>query len=267
MKKLLVLIIALITVQGAFAQEDQILTDEEILNLYEDLRVADVSDGMDFVGLWNIGLLDQSITPLWKDVETMDHVFRGIAVTARYIPTNKSVQDAPKDYEEFRAWEGNWYNNLSSEPFVEFIKDGTVVVLDVQGDGDTGSVGSFNSLDWYSRGAVGIVSNGGIRDTDEIILQRIPTYYDEDNRGRGIRPGRNEIESVNKVVTVGGVQINPGDVIVADGDGVIVVPRKHAYEVAKFAYRILEGDKEGRRSLYEKSGRDLDETVKSDKEN
>lgn len=265
MKKLIILIAALFVFQGVFAQQE--LTDEEILTLYENLRVADVSDGMDFVGLWNTGLLDQSITPLWKDVQTMDHVFRGIAVTARYIPTNKSVQDAPKTYQEYREWEGNWYNNLSSEPFVEFIKDGTVVVLDVQGDGDTGSVGSFNSLDWYSRGAVGIVSNGGIRDTDEIVLQRIPTYYDEENRGRGIRPGRNEIESVNKVISVGGVQINPGDVIVADGDGVIVVPRKHAYAVAEFAYKILEGDKEGRRSLYEKLGRELDETVKSDSEN
>lgn len=259
-KIVLIGLIALLSANMGYAQEE--LTDEEILKLYADLRVADVSDGMDFVGLWNTGLVDQSITPLWKDVETMDHVIRGIAVTARYVPTNKSVSDAPKTYEEFRAWEGNWYNNLSSEPFVEFINDGTVVVLDVQGDGDTGSVGSFNSLDWFSRGAVGIVSNGGIRDTDEIILQRIPTYYDEANRGRGIRPGRNEIESVNKTISLGGVQINPGDVIVADGDGVIVVPREHAFAVAEFAYQILEGDKQGRRSLYEKLGRELDDTVK-----
>ncbi|MEX0721298.1 MAG: RraA family protein [Balneolaceae bacterium] len=255
-------LVALLVFNVAYAQEDA--TDEEILEIYETLRVADVSDGMDFVGLWNAGLLDQSITPLWKDVETMDHVFRGIAVTARYVPTNKVV-DAPKSYEEFRAWEGNWYNTLSDEPFVEFIEDGTVIVLDVQSDGDTGSVGSFNSLDWYSRGAVGIVSNGGIRDTDEIILQRIPTYYDEDNRGRGIRPGRNEIESVNKTVSIAGVQINPGDVIVADGDGVIVVPREHAIAVAEFAYKILEGDKEGRRALYEKLGWELDESVQDNK--
>ncbi|SMO61395.1 RraA family protein [Gracilimonas mengyeensis] len=258
------LFLAFCFISGMVFGQEKELTDEEILRLYEDLRVADVSDGMDFVGLWNTGLLDQSITPLWRDVQTMDHVVRGIAVTARYIPTNKTVQDAPKTYEEYRAWEGNWYNDLSPEPFVEFIKDGTIVVLDVEGDGDTGTVGSYNSLDWVSRGAVGIVSNGGIRDTDEIILQRIPTYYDEENRGRGIRPGRNEVESVNKTVSIGGVQINPGDVIVADGDGVIVVPRKHALAVAEFAFKILEGDKEGRRSLYEKLGRELDESVQND---
>ncbi|MDA0195883.1 MAG: RraA family protein [Bacteroidetes bacterium] len=243
------------------ASMGQDLTDEQILKLYESLRVADVSDGMDFVGRADIGLMDQAIVPLWKDVQTMDHVIRGIAVTARYVPTNKPIR-TPENYEEFRSWEGNWYGQISSEPFVEFIKKGTIIVLDVQGDGDTGSVGSNNGLNWFSRGAVGIVSNGGIRDTDEVILQRIPTYLDMANRGRGIRPGRNEIESVNKPVSVGGALVNPGDVIVADGDGVVVVPREVAREVAEFALKILVGDKAGRRSMYEKLGIPLDDSVK-----
>jgi regulator of RNase E activity RraA len=136
------------------------------------------------------------------------------------------------------------------------------VVIDVQGDGDTGSVGSFNGLAWIDKGARGIVSNGGVRDTDELIKEQVPIYYDPENRGRGIRPGRNEIESVNETVSIGGVQINPGDVIVADGDGVIVVPRKHAKQVAKYAREVLESDKQARRNLYEKMGMPLDETVK-----
>ena len=45
------------------------LTDEEILKLYEGLRVADVSDGLDMVGLRDAGLMDQSIVPLWKDID------------------------------------------------------------------------------------------------------------------------------------------------------------------------------------------------------
>jgi regulator of RNase E activity RraA len=122
-------------------------------------------------------------------------------------------------------------------------------VLDVQGDGDTGSVGSFNGLAWYSKGARGIVSNGGIRDTDELIKQKIPVYLDHMNRGRGVRPGRNEIKSVNKPVTIGGVLVRPGDVIVADGDGVVVVPRKYAKPASEFAREILDKDKAGRRSL------------------
>ena len=84
------------------------------------------------------------------------------------------------------------------------------------------------------------------------------------NRGRGIRPGRNEIESVQKPVTVGGVLVNPGDVIVADGDGVIVVPRQHAQKVAEYAHIILSNDKVGRRELYEKLGIPMDHTVEPD---
>jgi 4-hydroxy-4-methyl-2-oxoglutarate aldolase len=258
---ILLLLFLAMTIAGA-QSGDADLSDEEILTLYDGLRVADVSDGMDMVGLPDAGLMDQRIVALWKDIDDFAHQFSGIAVTARYVPTNKVVK-IPMEKEEFQAWEGNWYGEISSEPFVPLIKEGTVIVLDVNGDGDTGSVGSYNSLDWYSRGARGIVSNGGIRDTDEIIKQKIPVYLDMMNRGRGIRPGRNEIESVNEPVSVGGVLIRPGDVVVADGDGVIVVPREHARPVAEYAREILNNDKQGRRSLYEKLNMPLDNTVKN----
>ncbi len=241
------------------AQTDD-LSDEDILKLYEGLRMADVADGLDMVGLRNITLMDQNIEALWKDVNDMSHHLIGIAVTARYVPTNRVVRN-PMTGEEFRAWEGAWYNEISSEPFVDHITGSTVIVLDVAGDGDTGSVGSYNSLAWKLRGSRGIVSNGGIRDTDEIILQRIPVYLDHKNRGRGIRPGRNEIESVNKPVSIGGVLVHPGDVIVADGDGVAVVPRAYAVQVAQFARGILDGDMAGRKQLYEELGLPLDPTV------
>jgi len=241
------------------------ISDDEILLLFNGLRVADVSDGMDMIGLRDAGLMDTRIEALWRDTENMTHVFCGIAVTARYVPTNKIIQN-PMEKEEFQKWEGNWYNDYSSEPFVEFIKPGTAIVLDVQGDGDAGSVGSFNSLAWVSKGARGIISNGGIRDTDEIIKQRIPVYLDYMERGRGIRPGRNEIESVNKPVTIGGVLIRPGDIVVADGDGVIVVPREHAKEVAEYAREILNKDKRGRRGLYKNLGMPLDKTVETDED-
>ena len=242
------------------AQAQEKPTDSEILKWYEGLRVADVSDGLDMVGLRDAGLLHQRIEPLWKDTENMSHIISGIAVTARYIPTMKVVKN-PMEKEEFQKWEGNWYGNYSTEAFVEFIKAGSIVVLDVEGDGDTGSVGSNNGLFWVSKGARGIISNGGIRDTDEIIKQRIPVYLDFMNRGRGIRPGRNELESVNKPVTIGGVLIRAGDVIVADGDGVVCVPREFAKPVAEFAHEILSGDKKARRALYQKLGMPLDKTV------
>jgi regulator of RNase E activity RraA len=252
------LVLLLLIPVSLLAQEN--LTDEQILKLYDGLRVADVSDGMDMVGLRDAGLMDQRIEALWKDTENMKHLLCGIAVTARYIPTNRIVKN-PMPKEEFQKWEGEWYTKYSTEPYVEFLKPGSVVVLDVEGDGDTGSVGSFNSLFWVSKGARGIVSSGGIRDTDEIIKQKIPVYLDHQHRGRGIRPGRNEIESVNKPVTIGGVLIRPGDVIVADGDGVVVVPREHAKKVAEFALEILNKDKQGRKGLYQQLGMPLDKTV------
>lgn len=262
MKTIVALILGILILTPGFTQEK--LSDEQILKLYEGLRVADVSDGMDMVGLRDAGLLHQRIEPLWKDTENMSHIISGIAVTARYIPTMKVLKN-PMAKEEFQKWEGNWYGNFSTEAYVQHIKPGSIVVLDVQGDGDTGSVGSFNGLFWVSKGARGIVSNGGIRDTDEIIKQKIPVYLDFMNRGRGIRPGRNELESVNKPVTIGGVSIRPGDVIVADGDGVICVPREFARPVAEFAREILDKDKQGRKGLYQQLGMPLDKTVQDNK--
>jgi 4-hydroxy-4-methyl-2-oxoglutarate aldolase len=236
------------------------LSDEAILKLYDGLRVADVADGMDIAGLRNVGLVDQRVQALWKDLDEFDHQIRGIAVTVRYVPHNKVLPN-PMTPEKFAEWEGNWYGSISTEPFVPFIKKGTIVVIDASGNGDTGSVGSFNSLDWYARGAIGIVTTGSVRDTDEIIKQQIPLYMDPLQRGRGIRPGRNMVESVNQPVEIGGALVRPGDVIVADGDGVIVVPRKVALEVARYAHKVIDGDKNARRDLYKKLGLPADKST------
>ena len=236
------------------------LSDAEVLERYDGLRVADVSDGMDVIGLRDVGLMSPEIEPLWRDLDDFAHQFAGLATTVRYVPTNRPMP-GPMTEEEFNEWSGRWYNEVSSEPFADSLKEGSVVVIDASGDGDTGSVGSFNALFWTSKGARGIVTTGSVRDTDEIIKQEIPVYLDYEERGRGIRPGRNEIESVGRPVEVGGVLVREGDVVVADGDGVIVVPRERAAEVAEAARRVLEGDKAARRALYEELGRPLDSTV------
>ncbi len=260
------LLTLLMTAGSAAAQPDAAQpadpppSDAEILAMYDGLRVADVVDGMDVVGLRDVGLVDTRIQALWKDLDEFDHQFRGIALTVRYVPHNRIVPN-PMPADSFSAWEGRWYNELSPEPFVELIRPGSVVVIDASGNGDTGSVGSYNSLDWYARGARGIVTTGSVRDTDEIIKQQIPLYMDPLQRGRGIRPGRNMIESVNQPVEIGGALVRPGDVVVADGDGVVVVPREYAAPVARAARRVLNADKAGRRALYERLGRPLDQTV------
>ena len=97
--------------------------DAQILELYKDLRVADVSDGMDMAGLPGTGLVDPAIHPDWVDLKDFTHVFRGIAVTVRYVPTQRPALPAPG--EDFAEWEGNFYNTYSTEAFTPLIKPGT----------------------------------------------------------------------------------------------------------------------------------------------
>lgn len=241
--------------------ETKVYSEEEdarILKLFEGLRVADVSDGMDIVGLPGRGLVDPAIHPAWIDPVDLSHQIRGIAITARYVPTQKP--DRPQPGEEFSKWEGNFYNAYSSEAFTSLIKPGTVVVIDDVEDKDIGTIGSYNILDWYKRGAVGVVTDASSRDLDEVTIEKVPLYFRKP--GRGIRPGRNELESVNRPVVIGGVLVCPGDVIVADKDGVCVVPRNVAEQVAKYAREILNKDKSARKDLYESLNRQLDKTVK-----
>ncbi len=233
--------------------------DQRILGLFRGLRVSDAIDGMDAVGLPSTGLMDPGIRPLWRDTEKFTHRIIGIAVTARYVPTQQPAAGA-RAIEDYDRWAGEWYRNRSSEPFTALIRPGTALVIEDAPDADVGSIGSNNILGWKVRGCVGVVTSATARDTDEIIAEKVPLYYRQP--GRGIRPGRNEIESVNRPIVCGGMLVMPGDVIVADGDGVLVVPRAKAEAVAAYARKILDGDKEGRRQLYKKLGMPSDDSVR-----
>ena len=256
---LFICVLSLLLANTLTAQPKKQYTDQELLKMYKGLRVADVCDGMDIVGLKDVGLLSTDITALWKDIDSFSHFFCGIALTVRYVPTNRST--TPVNGEDYKKWRDQWYGRISGEPFIDSIKPGNVIIIDNGDNNDAGSVGSNNSMVWKSKGAVGIVSSGGVRDTDEIIKEKIPVYMNMARRGRGIRPGRNELESVNKPVVIGGVLIRHGDIIIADGDGVIVVPRERAAEVAVAAQEELRLDKAARKQLYKQLGIPLDRTV------
>jgi len=229
---------------------------EELLEAFRSLRVSDVSDAMDYVGLMGRGLVDRKIRCLYRDLEGFTHRIAGVALTARYVPTNREVPNMPP--ERFAEYEGRWYRDLTPESFRERIRPGDVLVIDAAGL-DVGFTGSNNCLAWMNLGAVGVVTNGGARDTDEPIKQRCPVYCRYISRGFNI--GRIEADSVGAPVNCGGVLVRPGDVVVGDGDGVIVVPADKAPAVGPIARKILEGDKQGRRKLYEKAGLDPDSTV------
>ncbi|MEW6237459.1 MAG: RraA family protein [Candidatus Omnitrophota bacterium] len=232
--------------------------DLALLKYFDGLRVSDIIDGMDQAGLRDVGLMDQDILPLWKDAEHFTHRIVGVAVTARYVPTNKPLPKITPD--EFHRWEGEFYSKYSSEPFMKLIRKGTVLVIDDVDDKDIGTIGSNNIMGWKAKGMAGVVTDACARDTDEIITEKIPLYFRK--IGRGIRPGRNEIESVNRPINCGGVLVMPGDIVAADGEGVIVVPREHAKDVAQYARLILEQDKEGRRGLYKQLNLPEDDSVK-----
>jgi 4-hydroxy-4-methyl-2-oxoglutarate aldolase len=224
-----------------YSQED----NKQVLDAYKYLRVADVSDGMDVVGLQNIGLVDPEIHALWKDTEHFTHRVVGIAVTARYVPTNR--REPRMDSKTI----GQWYSTITSEAFMKVLTPGSILVIDAMEDGESRSIGSSNIMSWKKLGMVGLVTSGGLADTDEIIYEKVPTYFRR--LARGIRPGRNELESVNRPVTIGGVLVRPGDVVVADGDGVVVVPRERALEVAEAALPFL--DNIGRERYIKETGK------------
>lgn len=233
--------------------------DKALLALFKGLRVSDVVDGMDAVGLVDTGTMDPEIHALWRDTANFTHRFAGIAVTARYVPTQRPAAGV-LSIEAYDAWAGDWYDKLSPESFAPILRPGSALVIEDAPAADVGSIGSYNILEWKRLGCAGVVTNGTARDTDEIITEKIPLYLRRG--GRGIRPGRNELESVNRPIVCGGVLVVPGDVVVADGDGVVVVPRAKAEAVAKYALKILEGDKEGRRDLYRKLGLKPDPSIK-----
>lgn len=225
--------------------------NQELLELYKDLRVADVRDGMDWVGYHNFGSVDPAVRPLFRTHSV------GIARTVRYLPYEGPYPEAKG--EAYTQWQGWYYNNVCTYPWATEIEEGDFMAIDVSGC-NVGLMGSENTLGALLRGCRGFVINGsGIRDTDEVILQKIPIW------SHFISPSmvqcKIQFDQKDVPVNIGGVIVSPGDVIVADGDGVIVVPRKVAKEVAKYAKNILVSDKDARKNLYQKLNWELDETV------
>lgn len=228
------------------------MDNDELLALYCDLRVADVRDGMDWNLLHAQGSMSPQIRPVWRTRAA------GIARTARYVPYAGTVP--PMTPEEYTHWQAWFYETICTYPWMAGIEPGDFMVIDVSGV-DAGLCGSNNTLAAWRRGVRGFVtSGGGVRDSDEIILQRIPFWTGFISQS--MVQGRLQYDAQGVPVQVGGVTVNPGDVVVADGDGVIVVPRARAVDVARYAHQELRNDKAARRRLYEEQDRPLDDTVR-----
>lgn len=233
---------------------------EELLDAFEGLRVTDVTDGLDYNGFHDVNQLDPRIRPLHRDPDRFAHRVVGFAHTVRFLPTNRP-RPPRMDTEAFEEWKSSWYGELAGGPDPNAIRPNDVIVIDGKGT-DVGFIGSNNSLRWADNGAVGVVTNGGARDTDEIIKQGVPAVYSR-QIDKTIRPGRLELDDTQIPIAVGGCMVRPHDVIVADGDGVVIVPVEHAHEVAADARRVQEADQTGREALYESVGLEKDFTLET----
>ncbi len=224
-----------------------------LLPLYKYLRVVDVCDAMDGIGYFSIGLMWPEIRPLWPGMK-----FWGVALTLRCVPANRPMWRLHSTEEIVNA-HGHWFREVPSPSLDGLIRPGHVIVTDTGGSGEVGYWGSNNSLGAVAAGAVGIVTDGYCRDTAELVRQRTPICARA--RGRTIIPGRIELVEVNTRIGCGGAQVRPGDIVGCDDDGVLVVPLEIAEEVAVHARAILLADMRGRRTLYQRLGMPLDETV------
>lgn len=113
---------------------------------------------------------------------------------------------------------------------------GSVYVMQVEQGEDFAGIGGLMATAMKSRGFVGAVIDGGVRDVGQIIKLRFPVF------SRSVVPSTTinhyRFAGANVPVSLGGVTIAAGDILVADADGVVVVPKDHAAEVLKKAQEL-----------------------------
>ena len=229
----------------------------ELRKLYKYLRVVDVVDAMDGVGYFDVGLMTPDVRPLWGGMK-----FWGVAFTIRCVPSNRPMWKLNTTEEIVNA-HGVWFKQVGNVSTSGMVKPGHVIVTGTSGAREVGFWGSANSLGAVADGAVGIVTDGYCRDTGEVTLQKTPICCRA--RGRTIIPGRIQVVEVQTTIGCGGVQVRPGDIVGADDDGVVVVPKEIAQEVAVHARAILLADMRARRKYYERLKMPMDETVDFEK--
>jgi len=235
--------------QKIFDQKENL----ELIKMFERLRVTDVRDGMDWMGYHHYGSVHYSFRPLFRPENSVI----GIARTARYVPYEGPVPMLIGD--AYTPWAAMYYRDICTYPWGKDIQQGDFVCLDIA-DLDVGLLGSNNTLDFKKKGAVGfLLSGGGIRDTDEVVLENLNVW--SKHISQPMDQARIRYCEKDTPVGIGGVAIYPGDVVVGDGDGVIVVPRKVAKDVAKYAWQEASADKKSRKQLYVDLGMKLDETL------
>jgi regulator of RNase E activity RraA len=183
--------------------------DKEIVALFKGLSTPGVSDAMDKLGLHGQAL---GIMPLANYTQPII----GPAYTVQYVPAN----DPPGTVGDF----------------IDDVSPGDVVVIDNDGRTDCTVWGDILTQYAGQRGIAATVIDGVCRDVNRSLEDNYPIF----SAGRFMRTGKDrvEVESVNTTITVGTVRVVPRDIVIADANGVVIVPRARAREVAETARKI-----------------------------
>jgi regulator of RNase E activity RraA len=164
----------------------------------------------------------QDVQPLNRSAGTMV----GEAYTLRYIP-------AREDLNPMTVFRDPAHPQRKA---VEECPPGAVFVIDSRKDARAASAGSILVTRLMVRGVAGIVTDGGFRDADEIAKLAIPTYHHRPSAPTNLTI--HQALDINVPIGCGDAPVFPGDVIVGDGDGVVVLPAHLADEIAAEAVEM-----------------------------
>jgi regulator of RNase E activity RraA len=147
----------------------------------------------------------------------------GEAYTLRYIP-------AREDLDQLGAFEGRGHPQREA---IEACPPGSVLVMDARRDASAATGGDILMTRLQVRGAAGVVTDGGLRDSPVIEKLPWPAYCGA--RSAPLNLVRHHAVEAQVPIGCGGVAVYPGDVLVGDAEGVVVIPAKMVDEVAKEA--------------------------------